>query len=60
MDMAVKEENKDLILFENDKIRRQEYEGEWYYSVVDIVEVLTESVNPRDYWYKLKKEWKKS
>lgn len=55
MDKAVKEENKDLVLFESNKIRRQEVEGEWYYSIIDIVEVLTESVNPRDYWYKLKK-----
>ena len=55
MDIAVKEENKDLVLFESNKIRRQEFDGEWYYSIIDIVEVLTESVNPRDYWYKLKK-----
>lgn len=55
MDIDVKEENRDLVLFESNKIRRQEFEGEWYYSIIDIVEVLTESVNPRDYWYKLKK-----
>ena len=29
---------------------------EWYFSVVDIVGVLTESKNPRDYWYRVKKE----
>ena len=55
MDIDVKEENKDLVLFESNKIRRQEFKGEWYYSIIDIIEVLTESVNPRDYWYKLKK-----
>ncbi|MBQ9072504.1 MAG: Bro-N domain-containing protein [Bacilli bacterium] len=55
MNLELKEENKDLVLFENNKIRRQEYKGEWYYSIVDIIEVLTESVNPRDYWYKIKK-----
>ncbi|MBO5138720.1 MAG: Bro-N domain-containing protein [Bacilli bacterium] len=49
------EENKELVLFENSKIRRQEYNGEWYYSIVDIVGVLTESKNPNDYWYRLKK-----
>lgn len=48
-------ENKDLVLFENSKIRRQEYNGEWYYSIIDIIEILSESQNPRDYWYKLKK-----
>lgn len=49
------EENKNLVLFENNKIRRQEYNGEWYYSIVDIIEILSESKNPRDYWYRLKK-----
>ncbi len=49
------EDNKELVLFENRKIRRQEYNGEWYYSIVDIIEILTESTNPNDYWYRLKK-----
>ncbi len=48
-------ENKELVLFENNKIRRKEYKGEWYYSIVDIIGILTESVNPNDYWYRLKK-----
>lgn len=47
-------ETKDLVLFENQKIRRKEYKGEWYYSVVDIIEILTESVNAGAYWRKLK------
>lgn len=28
---------------------------EWYFSVVDVVGVLTDSKNPRDYWYRVKK-----
>ena len=48
------QENKDLVLFENNKIRRQMYNGEWNYSIVDIIEILTESKNPNDYWYRLK------
>lgn len=48
------QENKELVLFENSKIRRKEYEGEWYYSIIDVVAILTESENPRDYWYRLK------
>lgn len=40
MDIDVKEENKDLVLFESNKIRKQESEWEWYYSIIDIVEVL--------------------
>lgn len=49
------EDNKELVLFENSKIRRQEYNEEWFYSIVDIIEILSESKNPRDYWYRLKK-----
>ena len=30
------------------------YNGEWNYSIVDIIEILTESKNPNDYWYRLK------
>lgn len=48
-------ENKELVLFENNKIRRKEYNDEWYYSIVDIIEILTESKNANDYWYRLKK-----
>lgn len=47
-------ENKELILFENSRIRRQMYNGEWNYSVIDIVSILTESKDPNAYWRKLK------
>ena len=46
--------NDELVLFENQKIRRTEYEGEWYYSIVDIIEILTNSKDPSAYWRKLK------
>ncbi len=44
-------------LFESRQIRTywDEAEEQWYFSVVDVVEALTESVNPRDYWFKMKK-----
>lgn len=47
-----------LKLFENKKIRYvwNAEEEEWYFSVVDIVEVLTESDRPRKYWNDLKKK----
>jgi prophage antirepressor-like protein len=49
------DENKDkLVLFEGKKIRRILHEGEWHFSVVDVVEILTESPNPRQYWRKVK------
>lgn len=44
-----------MVVFQNKKIRRIWYQEEWHYSVVDIVEVLTDSLKPRDYWYRIKK-----
>ena len=49
-------DDKELVLFENSKIRRCKYNGEWYYSIVDIIEVLSESNRPRKYWDDLKKK----
>jgi hypothetical protein len=43
-----------LVVFEDRKIRRVFHNGEWYFSTIDIVEVLTESPNPRRYWSNLK------
>ncbi len=47
-------ENKDLILFENIPIRKVWHNEEWYFSVVDIIEILTDSPIPKTYWSKLK------
>lgn len=43
-------------LFENKKVRTHwdETEEQWYFSVIDVVEILTDSSNPRDYWFKMK------
>ena len=47
--------------FENTMIRTvwNEQEEEWYFSVVDVVGVLTESENPNNYWKVLKNRLKK-
>ena len=47
-------------LFENQRIRTawDEEKEEWYFSVVDVVGVLTDSVDPTAYWRKLKQRLK--
>ncbi len=52
-------ENKELVLFENSRIRRQMYNDEWYYSIIDIIEILTNSNTPKRYWSDLKKKLQK-
>jgi DNA-damage-inducible protein D len=50
------EKEQTLVTFEKHEIRRtyDEHEECWYFSVVDVVETLTDSVNSRDYWFKMK------
>lgn len=47
----------DVKMFEGSQIRSvwDNEREEWYFSVVDVIGSLTESNNPRDYWYKVKK-----
>jgi DNA-damage-inducible protein D len=48
------EEKDRLIIFQDKKIRRIWYNEEWYFSVVDVIGVLTDSPNPNNYWKVLK------
>jgi hypothetical protein len=45
-------------IFENKKVRSywDEKEEQWYFSVIDIIEVLTGSSIPKRYWSDLKKK----
>lgn len=43
-----------LVVFEDAHIRRILHNGEWYFSVIDVIEVLTNSSHPRRYWSDLK------
>lgn len=49
-------EETNIKLFEDSKIRSvwNEEEQQWYFSVVDVVAVLTDSPTPRQYWGKIK------
>jgi hypothetical protein len=48
----------DIKLFESKKIRSQwnVEEEKWYFSVVDVIEILTDSTIPKRYWSDLKKK----
>jgi len=50
----------DLILFQDKNVRRiwDEKNQKWYFSIIDVVEVLTESNRPRKYWNDLKSKLK--
>ena len=49
-------EQKNAQIFENQPIRTawDEENEEWYFAIVDVIQVLTESVDPAAYWRKLK------
>lgn len=55
-DKVIDIQNK-VQLFNDKKIRSvwDSEEEQWYFSVIDVIAVLTDSVNPRDYWFKMKK-----
>ena len=52
--------SNDMMEYEGAGIRRAWDEGaeEWYFSIVDVVKVLTDSPNPQTYWRVLKKRLK--
>ena len=43
-------ENKDLMPVEGIEIRKVWHNEEWYFSVIDVIGLLTDSKNPRKYW----------
>ncbi|MCB0032602.1 MAG: hypothetical protein KDE51_01170 [Anaerolineales bacterium] len=51
------EANLVQVKFEGYQIRRilDSETEEWWYAVVDVIEAITESQKPRDYWYRMKK-----
>jgi len=47
--------NKDVLIFGDKDVRQVLVDGEWFFSVVDVVGVLSESSRPRKYWADLRK-----
>ena len=43
-----------IAVFRGRKVRRTIHKNEWWFSVVDVVEALTDSVKPRVYWNAMK------
>lgn len=52
-------ENQNLTPFEGNGIRKIWHLEQWYFSVVDVVQVLTDSPQPSAYWNKVKKQIEK-
>lgn len=49
------EKENTLIPFEGKEIRKIWHEDQWYFSIIDVVELLTDSPQPSSYWNKVKK-----
>jgi len=44
-----------IAIFKGKRVRKITHENEWWFSIIDVVEVLTDSTNPRRYWSDLKR-----
>jgi len=56
----MKDEKNSIVLFNDKQIRRiwDEDKEEWFFSIIDVVQILTESPRPRKYWNALKTKLK--
>lgn len=52
--MDEKKNETHIIVFRGKGVRKKLVGDKWFFSVVDVVRVLTDSVDAKDYWYKLK------
>ncbi|MFA4853171.1 MAG: BRO family protein [Bacteroidales bacterium] len=49
-------QNNHIAIFKGKSIRKVIYQKEWWFSVIDVIEVLTSTERPRKYWSDLKKK----
>jgi len=47
-------ENTQIALFKGKEIRKIIHKNEWWFSILDIISVLTDSPQPKTYWAKMK------
>ena len=48
-------ENNKIILFQDKQVRRLWHQGAWYFVINDVLEVLSDTTNTKQYWQKLNK-----
>ena len=51
-----REENSKLTIFEGKRIRKILHNGEWWFSIIDVIDILVGGDRPRKYWNDLKKK----
>ena len=50
------EQNNKIILFQEKEIRRVWHKDQWWFSIIDIVEILAQSPKPSRYWNELREK----
>lgn len=48
-------QNNSIAIFQEKQIRRVQHQEEWYFVIIDVIQILTDSNNPTDYLKKLRK-----
>ena len=54
VDNELEQQSSKIALFNGKQIRKAIHQDEWYFSIIDVIALLTESQNPRRYWSDLK------
>lgn len=52
--MKTEESTQNMALFRGKGVRKTIYQKEWWFSIIDVVKILTDSPTPRQYWEKVK------
>jgi DNA-damage-inducible protein D len=54
MDSEFEQHSSKIAIFKGKQVRKTIHQGEWFFSIIDIIAILTDSPNPRRYWSNLK------